>query len=91
MRRKGGETLLYALLITDICIDIAIDRELRIRCCRQKTANLRQERQQAQCLHTHRLAARIRSRHQKDGKGLPQFYVNRDNRISREKRVPRSL
>ena len=40
MRRKGGETLLNALFITDVCIDIVIDGEFRIRSSRQKTANL---------------------------------------------------
>ena len=38
MRRKGGKALLDALLISDVCVDIAVDGQLRIRRCRQETA-----------------------------------------------------
>ena len=59
MGREGGQTLLNALLVSDVSVDILIDRQFGVWRRRQIKARLSHEHQKPQRLHADSLAARI--------------------------------
>ena len=90
MCRKSRETLLDALLIADICIDVLKNADFRICFYRKIAARLCHQCEKSECFHRNRLAAGVWSRNEQHAILLADLNIDGNDFLSIDERMART-